>query len=140
MKSKTILILMILTALLALSSCIVTSRAMGTEVSCDEFTENPHSIRNEFQAEIGDKITVKLCSNPTTGFQWDYETTVENVLKEEDHDFEEPEEDVVGAAGIEVWTFEAVEKGATEVRMEYSRQWEGDEQAEWTYTMTVTVN
>ena len=101
--------------------------------------ENPNSMRNDFEAEVGDKITVKLCSNPTTGFEWGYEITVDNILKEEDHDFEEPEDGAVGAAGIEVWTFETVEKGETEVRMEYSRPWEGGEQAEWTYTFTVTV-
>ena len=140
MKHKIMLIPMILVALLALSSCIVTSRLTTVEISCDEFAESPHSIRNEFQVEVGGKITVKLCSNPTTGFQWDYETTIENVLQEEDHDFEEPEDkDLVGAAGIEVWTFEAVEKGTTEVQMEYSRPWEGGEKAEWTYVLTVVV-
>jgi len=140
MKLKIVIIIsMILVTLLALSSCIVTSRAIGVEISCDEFTENPHSIRNDFQAEIGDKITVKLCSNPTTGFEWGYEITTENVVKEEDHDFEPPEGDVPGAAGIEVWTFEAVEKGTTEVQMEYSQPWEGGLKAEWTYTITVTV-
>jgi len=45
----------------------------------------------------------------------------------------------VGAAGTEVWTFEAIKAGTTEVRMEYSRDWEGGEQAEWTYTMKVTI-
>jgi len=139
MKHKIILIPMILVALLALSSCIVTSSLTNVEISCDEFNESPNSIRNEFEVEIGDKITVKLCSNPTTGFQWDYETTIENVLKEEDRDFEEPEGDIPGAAGIDVWTFEAVEKGTTEVRMEYSQPWEGGLKAEWTYTITVTV-
>jgi predicted secreted protein len=139
MKQKIILIPMMLVALLVLSSCIVTSRAIGVKISCDEFTENPHSMRNEFQAEIGDKITVKLCSNPTTGFQWNYEMTIENVVKEEDHDFEAPEGDVPGAAGIELWTFEAIEKGTAEVQMEYSQPWEGGLKAEWTYTMTITV-
>ena len=139
MKHKIMLIPMIVVALLALSSCIVTSSLTNVEISCDEFTENPHSMRNEFQVEVGDKITVKLCSNPTTGFKWDYEIIIENVVKEEDHDFEEPKGDVPGAAGIEVWTFEAVEKGITEVHMEYSQPWEGGLKAEWTYTMTVTV-
>ena len=140
MKLKIFLIFTIVTTVLLLSSCIVTSSLTNVEISCDEFTESPLSImRNEFQVEIGDKITVKLCSNPTTGFQWDYEMTVENVLQEEDHDFEEPEGDVPGAAGIEVWTFEAVEKGTTKVQMEYSQPWEGGLKAEWTYTMTVTV-
>ena len=140
MKVRIILIFLMLAASLSLLSCIITSRAIGVEISCDEFNENPHSIRNEFQVEIGDKITVKLCSNPTTGFQWKYEIIGDTVLKEEDHDFEEPEgKGLVGAAGKEIWTFEAVEKGTTEVRMEYSRPWEGGEQAEWTYTFTVTV-
>ena len=66
--------------------------------------------------------------------------TSDNVVKEEDHDFEEPEEDMPGAAGVEVWTFEAVEKGVTEIQMEYSQPWEGGLKAEWTYTITITVN
>ena len=140
MKLRTILVFVILATSLSLLSCIVTSRLTDVEISCDEFNENPHSIRNEFQAEIGDKITVKLCSNPTTGFQWTYQITGGTVIKEEDHDFEEPEDKgLIGTAGKEVWTFEAVEKGTAEVRMEYSRPWEGGEKTEWTYTMTVTV-
>ena len=139
MSKRIILVVTMLIISLLLSSCIVTSRLINVEISCDEFNESPHSIRNEFEVEIGDKITVKLCSNPTTGFQWKYETTGEAALMEEDHDFEEPEGDVPGAAGIELWTFEAVEKGITEVHMEYSRPWEGGEQGEWTYTMIVTV-
>ena len=138
MKLRTFLIFTILTAVLLLSSCIVTSHDYNIEVTCDDFGTNNNRI-SEFEMEVGDKIRMKLCSNPTTGFQWDYEMTIENVLKEEDHDFEEPEEDVVGAAGIELWTFEAVEKGTTEVQMEYSQPWEGGLKAEWTYTMNVTV-
>ena len=139
MKLRIILTLALLTASLSLLSCAIASRATGVEVSCDEFYEN-HDIRNEFQVAIGETITVELCSNPTTGFEWKYETIGKIVLQEEDYDFEEPEDEgVVGAAGKEVWTFEAIEKGTTELRMEYSRSWEGGEQAEWTYTMTVTV-
>ena len=139
MKLKIFLIFTIVTTVLLLSSCIVTSSLTNVEISCDEFTEHPNSIRNEFQVEVGDKITVKLCSNPTTGFEWGYAITTENVVEEEDHDFEPPEGDVLGAAGIEVWTFEAVEKGTTKVQMEYSQPWEGGLKAEWTYTITVTV-
>jgi predicted secreted protein len=138
MKLRTFLIFAILTVVLLLPSCIVTSHDYNVEVTCDDFGANNNRI-SEFEVEIGDKIRMELCSNPTTGFQWEYEMTTENVLKEEDHDFEEPAEDVVGAAGIELWTFEAVEKGTTEVQMEYSQPWEGGLKAEWTYTMTITV-
>ena len=138
MKLRIFLIFTIFTTVLLLSSCIVTSHDFNVEISCDEFSEsNNHS--DEFEVEVGDKIRVELCSNPTTGFEWSYEITIENVVKEEDHDFEPPEGDVPGAAGIEFWTFEAVEKGTTEVQMEYSQPWEGGLKAEWTYTVTVTV-
>ena len=141
MKLRIFLIFTIFTTILLLSSCIVTSHDFNVEISCDDFSGNNHRS-GEFEVEVGDKIRVELCSNPTTGFQWDYmvETTGGNVvLKEEDHDFEEPKGDVIGAAGTEFWTFEAVEKGTTEVQMEYSQPWEDGLKAEWTYTMTVTV-
>jgi predicted secreted protein len=138
MKCKIALIFTVFITSLLLFSCIVTSHDFNVDISCDEFSEDNHRS-GEFEVEVGDKIRLELCSNPTTGFQWDYNMTVDDVLKEEDHDFEGPEEDIPGAAGIDFWTFEAVAKGTTEVRMEYSQPWEGGIKAEWTYTMNVTV-
>jgi len=146
MKLRFVLIFMIFIAALLLPTCIVTSHEPGivtshdfnVEISCDEFADWNH-LRGDFEVAVGDKIRVELCSNPTTGFQWGYEMTIENVLEEEDHDFEESEADVAGAAGIEIWTFEAVEAGETEVQMEYSQPWEGGLKSEWTYTMTVMI-
>ncbi|MFC1984634.1 protease inhibitor I42 family protein [Chloroflexota bacterium] len=138
MQLRIFLVFTILTTVLSMSSCIVTSHDYNVELSCEKFGENSH-YSSEFEIEVGDKIRMKLCSNPTTGFKWTYEISAESVLKEEDYDFEEPEEDIPGAAGIDVWTFEAVEKGTTEVRMEYSQSWEGGLKAEWTYTINVTV-
>lgn len=138
MKLRVFLIFTLFTAALLLSSCIVTSHDYNVEISCDEFSENNHRS-GEFEVEVGDKIRLELCSNLSTGLQWIYKTTIENVVQEEDHDFEPPEGDVPGAAGVEFWTFEAVEKGTTEVQLEYSQLWEGGLKAEWTYTMMVTV-
>lgn len=138
MKLRVFLIFTLFTAALLLSSCIVTSHDYNVEISCDEFSENNHRS-GEFEVEVGDKIRLELCSNPSTGLQWIYKTTIENVVQEEDHDFEPPEGDVPGAAGVEFWTFEAVENGTTEVQLEYSQLWEGGLKAEWTYTMMVTV-
>jgi predicted secreted protein len=138
MKLRILLIFTIFATVLLMSSCIVTSHDFNVEISCDEFGESNHRS-DDFEVEVCDKIRMKLCSDPATGFQWDYEMTVENVLKEEDHDFEEPEGDVPGAAGIEIWTFEAVETGTTEVQMEYSQPSEGGVKSKWTYNVTVTV-
>ena len=139
MKMKFIAIITLILLSVSLSSCIVTSQLINVDISCEEFQEHPNSIINEFEIEIGDKITVKLCSNPTTGFQWNYEMSGDNTIKEEDHDFEEPDGDVVGASGVEIWTFEGTSKGTTEVLMEYSQPWEGGIKKEWTYRMTIMV-
>ena len=137
MRLRIFTILIIFITTLLVSSC-VTYLEYKVEISCDEFIEVNH-YGGEFELEVGDKIRLELCSNPTTGFKWSYEMTIENVLKEEDHDFEEPEGDVTGAAGVEVWTFKAVEKGTTEIKMEYSQPWEGGLKAEWACTIMVTV-
>jgi predicted secreted protein len=139
MKIKVIAIATLLLISLSLSSCIITSRLINVDILCEEFRESPNSIINDFQIEIGDKITVKLCSNTTTGFKWNYNMSGDNALSEEDHDFEELDSDVVGASGIEVWTFEGSAKGTTVVLMEYSQPWVGGIKKEWTYRMNITV-
>jgi inhibitor of cysteine peptidase len=138
MKLRTFWIFAMVAIVLFLSSCIVTSYDYNVEISCDEFSSHNH-MSGDFDVEVGDKIRIELCSNPTTGFQWAHEMTMDNVVKEEDHDFEAPEAAIPGATGKEIWTFEAVDTGTTEVQLEYSQPWEGGLKSEWTYTMRVTV-
>ena len=141
MKSRIIALLITIILILTMASCFVTSRDIHVEISCEDFIENPSPsiIRNDFSMEIGDKLYVELCSNPTTGFEWAYEMSGDTAVKEEDHDFEESGGDVVGAAGKETWTFEATEKGETIINMEYSQPWEGGIKGEWTYIISVVV-
>jgi inhibitor of cysteine peptidase len=138
MRLKIFLVFTILASVLLLPACVVTSHDYTSEVSCDEFYADGNRS-DEFTVEVGDKIRVELCSNPSTGFEWDYEMTVEDVLNEEDYDFQDPEGGAIGAAGTEMWTFEAIETGSTVVQMEYSQPWEGGMKAEWTYNISVTV-
>ena len=137
LKRIFLLFIMCVTAL-SISSCCVTSHDYNFEVSCEQFAENSHHS-GDFALEVGDKLRLEICSDQAAGFQWDYEFTTENVVKEEDHDFEEPKEGAVGTAGIELWTFEAAGKGTTEILMEYSQPGEGGTEAEWTCNVTVTV-
>jgi len=138
-KQITILILLLLFSTIFVPSCI-TSHDIHVEISCDEFTENPKSMRNDFEIEVGDKVYIELCSNPSTGFEWNYDMSGDNAVKEEGYDFEEPDGDVAGAAGKEVWTFEAIEKGTTVINMEYSQPWQGGIKGEWTYRINVVVD
>jgi inhibitor of cysteine peptidase len=113
-------------------------------VSCDEFSAN-HNISEEVQLTAGRSVTVVLCSNPTTGFQWG-QAQVEDpaVAAETGHEFvelgnAENGEPLMGAAGQDVWTFKALKQGSTNISIDYSRPWEGGEKAEWTFNLTINV-
>ena len=111
------------------------------EVSCDEFASDQH-ISQELEVDAGDSFTVALCSNQTTGFQWSESVQIddETIVEQTNHKFISPEEQqIVGAAGQEVWTFQALQEGTTTVKMEYSQPWEGGTKAEWTFTLTLVV-
>jgi len=113
----------------------------SVEVSCDEFASDQH-ISQELEVEVGDSFMVALCSNQTTGFQWSESAQIddETIVEQTNHKFISPEEQqIVGAAGQEVWTFQALQEGTTTIFMEYSRPWEDDEEAEWTFTLTLVV-
>ncbi|GAJ15320.1 unnamed protein product [marine sediment metagenome] len=95
------------------------------------------------EVSVGDSFTVTLCSNPTTGFEWESaKISDQTVLQQVDHKFVGPESEPLpppGTPGQEVWTFKALKKGTSTVSIDYSRPWEGGEKGEWTFALTVTV-
>jgi len=121
----------------------ISEQGASFEFSCDSFIENNHiSLSYSPEIEIGDSITVTLCSNPTTGFRWSESAEISNqsVLEQISHGYTAPEdENIVGGAGKETWTFRGIERGMASISIEYSRPWEGGEQGEWTFSITVKV-
>lgn len=138
MNSRIIALFALIILTFPMLSCI-TSRDVHVELSCEDFTENPTTIRNDFEIEAGDKVYIELCSNPTTGFEWSYEIYGDMFVKEEDHDYHAPESDVPGAPGKEIWTFEGVSEGTNEILLEYNQPWDGGIKKEWAYRITITV-
>ncbi len=109
-------------------------------IPIEEFPNHPH-IDVVMHAVVGEELTVTLCSNPTTGFQWseDAEISDESVIKQVRHKFVAPETDVPGTPGQEVWTFEALKKGTVITFLEYSRPWIEEDVGHWTVTITTTI-
>jgi len=143
LKLKLILTCAVVAISLCLFACSPAPKQASVEASCDDFYEHQH-ISQEVEVAVDGSLTVTLCSNPTTGFQWSESAQIsdQTVLEQVDHKFVSPESEPPpppGTPGQEIWTFKALKKGTTEVSLEYSRPWEGGEKATWTFVLTVTV-
>ena len=143
MKSKLTLCI-VATLLVFLFACAPATKQVSVEVSCDDFYKQA-AISKEVAVAVGDSFTVTLCSNPTTGFEWESaHISDQTVLKQVDHEFIPPEDlgdrpPPPGSPGEEVWTFKAFKKGTSTISIEYSRPWEGGEKGAWKFDLTVTV-
>jgi len=114
------------------------------EVSSDEFQDENH-ISREVEVAVGDLLVVTLGSNPSTGFQWSENATIDDatVLEQLSHEFIAPQggaSSPPGTPGTEVWTFKVLKEGTTTLFMEYGRPWQGGEKGTWTFELAVTVD
>jgi len=153
MKSKLITVGLMVIMALSLLACSPEAaeepvspapNKVSVAVTCDDFM-NQKQISKQFEIQTSGSLTVTLCSNPTTGFQWSESAQIsdQTVLQQTGHQFVSPESEPPplppGTPGQEVWTFKALKEGTSTISMEYSRPWEGGEKAEWTFDLTVTV-
>ena len=153
MKSKLITVGLMVIMALSLLACSPKAaeepvspapNKVSVAVTCDDFMNQTH-ISKQFEIQTGGSLTVTLCSNPTTGFEWESaQISDQTVLQQIDHKFVAPETKgdgppAPGTPGKEVWTFKALKEGTSTISMEYSRPWEGGEKGEWTFALTVVV-
>ncbi len=133
-----------LTGSLMLSLAACTSHGQRIEVSCDDFY-GESSLNGTIELNPGEQLELSLCSNPTTGFQWEDPPLVSDpsVIEAQAMHFDEPSiagnSELVGAPGIQRWTFKGLESGFAKIELTYSQPWEGGDKAAWTYQLSVTV-
>jgi len=73
-----------------LVACVAPGQKAWVEVTCDNFYDNNHlKAAPALEVQAGETFEVKLCSNPTTGFQWSENAQISDssVLQQEDHKF-----------------------------------------------------
>jgi inhibitor of cysteine peptidase len=144
MKLKTGLICALALLAAFLFGCVPGPEPASLEVSCDDLMSQNH-ITREATVKVGEEFTITLCSNQTTGFAWTETAQIsdQTVVKQTSHQYLAPGEAdeplLTGAAGKEVWTFQALKSGTSTISMEYSRPWEGGEKGEWTFSLDATV-
>lgn len=83
-----------------------------------------------FEVQPGDRFTVVLESNASTGFSWVLERPLDtDVVTEVESVYVEPDTDLVGAPGRQEITFEAVGDGSTFIQLWYIRSFDDPPEA-----------
>ena len=133
-------------AALLLADCASPGREQGAGVviSCDQFQQSGQQhLTRAVDLTVGGELRVTLCSNPSTGFQWEDAAVADaTVLSVTDHHYTAPGSGtptLAGAPGQDEWTIKALKAGQTTVAFRYSRPWTGGEQGVWTLDLTVNV-
>jgi len=128
-------------AILLLGILLVSGFACGS-VS-DDVCVTASCSGKEVKVAVGGSVTVTLDSNPSTGFSWALtENSDESVLQEASHEYVPPETSgtpVLGKGGEEVWVFNALKEGKSNISMEYKQPWEADAEPAETFDLTVVV-
>ena len=88
-----------------------------------------------------DSLTIKLESNPSTGYRWHFEEIDQNCLELIDKSTESLAEGkkIDGAPINRYWVFKARKPGTSSIRMSYYRKWEGPGHSKKTFDLTVII-
>ena len=68
MKYRLLIIGILFVMVLSTAGC--STGNVSVEFTCDDFSESNH-ITHDISTAVGSEIEIILCSNPTTGFDWD---------------------------------------------------------------------
>jgi inhibitor of cysteine peptidase len=87
------------------------------------------------EISVGDSFRVQLSENPTTGYRWHLQTSVDPTLRLIQDAFESSGS-APGGGGLRCWNFVADHPGSTELGMDLRRSW----QPQPVNSFAVTVN
>jgi len=90
----------------------------GSPEDAKESKINP----TEIHSKVGTSFTIILPANHTTGYSWRLAKPVDpNVLTQLSETYSEDNSTRIGSGGRELWTFEPLSKGTTDIEFEYAR-------------------
>lgn len=120
-------ILMVLAMLL--SAVAIAANPVKTSPEMTVYTQDKTNIVVSVDSP---EFTIKLESNPTTGYSWflhEYNATLVQPVKRE---FIQGDKKLIGSPGYDLWTFKIKPAGfivpqQTTIRFAYARPWEGSE-------------
>lgn len=132
----------LITVIMAVLGCLSLIQAQGcTTAKASKMSANSNNTI-EVSREAPE-FTIRLDSNPTTGYSWSAKQYDGKLLTLVNSEFFPPNSNCIGASGYEIWTFRAnlaafTASTTTRIEMRYARSWEkqGDSK---TATFTVSL-
>jgi inhibitor of cysteine peptidase len=120
-------------ALFVLAFPLLLFVAQGKTLLLDDSDDNSHLC-----LYVGDTITIKLPSNPTTGYSWGQPeggAHLELLSTKQ----EQGATDRAGAPGFQIFSFKATETGVSTLTLNYFRPFEKDTPAVKTFLVSLTI-
>lgn len=72
----------------------------------------------------GQQFQIQLAANPTTGYTWQLDDTYDHTTVRYISNQFTPTTNNAGSPGIDVWAFEALRSGITDLQFSYSQSWD----------------
>ncbi len=128
-------------SLIALLTLLVAlTLAAGCRPQQQEVKASIDDAGREMQLKKGQTLVVTLEGNPTTGYSWEVaEPLDEQVLRQAGEAEFKQESEALGAGGVQILRFEAVNAGTITLKLVYHRPWEKDVEPLETYSLQVVV-
>lgn len=100
-------------------------RKSTTMTQSDSVEQGLTNSKKPVEAKAGQKFTIILGANHTTGYRWELSSSIDkNIVELVGSAYETSDTQKVGSGGREVWTFLAKSPGKTKVSFKYFRPWE----------------
>jgi len=94
---------------------------------------------SQIEIEQGQTLVITLAGNPTTGYTWEMVEQEGQILQQVGETEFQAESDLIGAPGVQILRFEAVDAGQMTLELVYHQPWEEDVEPAETFSVQVTV-
>jgi inhibitor of cysteine peptidase len=122
--------------LLTIASCTVAKETSPL----GEVNIGPEDNGKRVEVNAGDTLRLSLPSHPTTGYRWEVVEIDEDVLRQVGEPEFQPESELLGAPGEQIFRFHAVGEGQAMLKLIYHRSWEKDVEPADTFRIQVAVH
>jgi len=123
-----------------LSAAFIVSLMILTACSSAAVKLDEQGNGQSVELDTGQKLTVSLAGNPTTGYSWEVseiDPAVVELVGEPDY---KTDSKLIGSGGVYTFVFKGVAPGQSSIKLVYHRSWEEGVAPEEEYEILVNVN